>query len=205
MTKIVLFDNNCDIPNYPLNILNDAEAKKYVDGTAFHLYSGQIEALSEVQKAHPDKHLYFTEQWTSSEGKFDGDLRWHVKNLIIGATRNWSRIVLEWNLAADPTMNPHTDGGCTMCLGALTIGNEFTRNVSYYIIAHASKFVRPGSVRVASNTTKDLPNVAFTTPDGKKVLVALNDSDEIQKFAINFNGKSAEVALAAGSVGTFVW
>jgi glucosylceramidase len=205
-TKIVIFDHNCDHPNYPIEILNDHDAKKYIDGSAFHLYLGEIEALSEVHQAHPDRNIYFTEQWTSSQGKFDGDLRWHVKNLIIGATRNWSRTVLEWNLAADPEHKPHTDqGGCTMCLGALTIGNEVTRNVSYYIIAHASKFVRPGSVRVASNALNDLPNVAFITPDGKKVLIVLNDRDTVKEFAIQFNRKSARVSLGGGSVGTFVW
>jgi glucosylceramidase len=204
-TRVVIFDHNCDHPNYPIDILNDAEAKKFIDGTAFHLYLGEIEALSEVQNAHPDKNLYFTEQWTSSEGKFDGDLRWHVKKLIVGATRNWSRNVLEWNLASDPQLNPHTDGGCTMCLGALTIGDEVIRNVSYYIIAHASKFVRPGSLRVASNITNDLHNVAFITPAGKKVLIVVNDSETLRKFAIKFKESSARVSLGAGSVGTFVW
>jgi len=44
------------------------------------------------------------------------------KRLIIGATRNWSRNVLEWNLAADPDYKPYTDrGGCPMCQGAVTI------------------------------------------------------------------------------------
>lgn len=206
-TRIVIFDHNCDHPNYPIDVLNDAEAKQYIDGTAFHLYIGEIEALSEVQKAHPDKNIYFTEQWTSSEGKFAGDLRWHTENLIIGATRNWSRNVLEWNLASDPQFKPHTDqGGCTMCLGALTIDDQnITRNVSYYIIAHASKFVRPGSIRVASNLTTEFPNVAFITPAGKKVLIVLNDSETLKKFAIMFKNKSAQVSLAAGSVGTFIW
>ena len=177
-TRIVIFDHNCDHPNYPIDIMNDPEAKKYIDGAAFHLYLGEIEALSEVQKAHPDKNLYFTEQWTSSEGKFDEDLRWHVKHLIIGATRNWARNVLEWNLAADPQFNPHTDqGGCTMCKGALTIGGEVTRNVSYYIIAHASKFVRPGSVRVGSSVVPALPNVAFVTAQRKKSV----DCDQRQR------------------------
>jgi glucosylceramidase len=205
-TRIVIFDHNCDHPNYPIDIMNDPDAKKYIDGTAFHLYLGEIEALSAVQKVHPDKNLYFTEQWTSSEGKFDEDLRWHVKHLIVGATRNWARNVLEWNLASDPQFNPHTDqGGCTMCKGALTIGNEVTRNVSYYIIAHASKFVRPGSVRVGSGVVSALHNVAFVAPNGKKVLVVINDSETVKKFALKFKGKSAEISLAAGGVGTFVW
>lgn len=205
-TKIVVFDHNCDHPQYPIEVLNDGEAKKYIDGSAFHLYLGKIDVLSEVQKAHPDKSIYFTEQWTSSEGSFDGDLRWHTRNLVVGATRNWARNVLEWNLAADPEYKPHTDeGGCTMCLGALTIGDSVSRNVSYYIIGHASKFVPTGSVRVASNVVDELYNVAFITPEGKKVLIVVNDSDDKKEFAIRFNNQSAPATLESGSVGTFVW
>lgn len=206
-TKIVLFDHNCDNPDYPISIMNDPEAKKYVDGSAFHLYLGEIEAMSKVHQAHPDKNLYFTEQWTSGEGQFDGDLRWHVKHLIVGATRNWSRTVLEWNLASDPNFDPHTDdGGCTQCMGAVTIGdNTITRNVAYYIIAHASKFVPPGSVRVASTVVDGLYNVAFLTPDDKKVLIVVNDNDSSKKFAIRHKGRFVETALASGAVGTYVW
>lgn len=205
-TKIIVFDHNCDHPEYPISILNDPEARKYIDGSAFHLYIGEINALSKVHDAHPDKSIYFTEQWTSGEGDFDGDLRWHTKNLIVGATRNWSRNVLEWNLAADPNFDPHTDdGGCTMCMGALTIGDSVTRNVSYYIIAHASKFVSPGSVRVASNITGGLHNVAFVNPAGKKVLIVVNDNDATKSFAIKFKDKVAEASLPGGAVGTYVW
>ena len=205
-TKIVIFDHNCDHPEYPISILNDADAKKYIDGSAFHLYLGDISALSLVRNAHPDRNIYFTEQWTSSEGKFDGDLRWHVRNLIVGATRNWSRTVLEWNLAADPQQNPHTDnGGCTKCLGALTIGNSVIRNVSYYIVAHASKFVSPGSVRIASTLSDNIPNVGFITPEGRRVLIVLNDSEEDKQFVISFDGRHTSVSLMASSVGTFVW
>ena len=205
-TKIVVYDHNCDHPDYPISILNDPAAKKYVDGSAFHMYLGEITALSKVHDAHPDKNVYFTEQWTSGKGDFGGDLRWHVKNLIVGATRNWSRVVLEWNLAADPEFNPHTsDGGCTECQGALTIGNSVRRNVSYYIIAHASKFVRPGVVRVASNITGGLHNVAFINPDGKMVLIVVNDNSETKKFTVKFKDSFANATLSAGGVGTFVW
>lgn len=206
-TKIVLFDHNCDHPQYPITILNDSEAKKYVDGSAFHLYLGQIDALSTVHDAHPDKSIYFTEQWTWSKGEFKGDLRWHVKNLIVGATRNWSRNVLEWNLAADQNFDPHTDdGGCSECMGALTIGNTVTRNVSYYIIAHASKFVRPGSVRIGSTIVDGLHNVVFKTPDGKKVMVVVNDNDAQKTFSFRYNGKtSTPTTLQGGAVATYVW
>ena len=206
-TKIVIYDHNCDHPQYPISILNDPDAKKYIDGSAFHMYLGEITALSTVHDAHPDKNIYFTEQWTSGNGEFAGDLRWHVRELMIGAPRNWSKVVLEWNLAADSKFEPHTDdGGCTLCQGALTIDNTtIARNVSYYIIAHASKFVPPGSVRVSSNIVDGIHNVAYRTPEGKKVLVVVNDNDVKKDFAIKFNDKIARAGLAAGAVATYVW
>lgn len=204
-TKIIVFDHNCGNPEYPLAVLADPDALKYVDGSAFHLYGGDIRALSQVRNAYPSKNVYFTEQWVGGPSNFGGDLGWAIGNLIVGASRNWSRNVLEWNLAADPSYRPHTIGGCGNCLGALTIGSSITRNVSYYIIAHASKFVRPGSVRVDTNIPPNLQNVAFRTPDGKKVLIVLNDSNTSQVFNIQFNGKIATASLDGGAVGTFVW
>lgn len=204
-TKIIIYDHNCDKPEYPLSILNDPEANKYIDGSAFHLYAGDISALSTVHNAYPDKNVYFTEQWTSAQGNFGGDLQWHLKNVIIGSMRNWSKVALEWNLANDPAHGPHTPGGCTQCLGALTIGSTITRNVAYYIIAHASKFVPPGSVRIGSNTSGDLVNVAFKTPSGKKVLIVLNEGKYDATFNLKLVDKWAILSLPSGGVGTYVW
>ena len=127
---------------------------------------------------------------------------------------------------------PHTDnGGCTICQGALTIdGEEVTRNLAYYVIAHASKFVPPGSIRIAStapwdssvNLTSDeerrevkratviahsnvLPNVAFKTPEGKIVLIIANTSWSVQSAKVQYNGAFATLRLPPGAVGTYVW
>ena len=205
-TKIIVWDHNCDVPTYPETILADAAAAQYVDGSAFHLYAGNISALSDVHNAYPNKNVYFTEQYVGGPGNFGSDLDWAISNLIIGAPRNWSRNVLEWNMAADQNYGPHTPGGCSTCQGAFTIfGSTVTRNTSYYIIAHASKFVRPGSVRVNSNIPGNLQNVAFQTPDGKKVLIVLNNSTSTQTFTVQFNGKNFSTALNGGAVGTYVW
>ncbi|NTE03023.1 glucosylceramidase [Agrobacterium tumefaciens] len=205
-TKIIIYDHNADKPEYPITILNDAEAKKHVDGSAFHLYAGPITALSKVHDAHPDKNVYFTEQWVGGLSNFAEDLKWHVSTLIIGATRNWSKNVLEWNLAADPNYNPHTDkGGCTSCLGAITIAPAISRNVAYYVIAHASKFVPTGSVRIASNLTNNLQNVAFKTPDGKNVLIVCNNNSSVTNFNIKYKGKIMTSSLDQAAVATYVW
>lgn len=204
-TKIILYDHNADRPDYPISILKDPEANKYVDGSAFHLYGGKIEALSQVHEAFPDKNLYFTEQWVGGPSNFPEDLKWHVSTLIIGATRNWSRNVLEWNLAADPAYKPHTVGGCATCLGAITIAPKVSRNVAYYIIGHASKFVPAGSVRIASNLVENLDNVAFKRKDGKTVLIAVNTGKESKTFSIKHQGKTATATLPAAAVATYVW
>jgi glucosylceramidase len=205
-TKIIVWDHNCDVPGYPEYILADAAAAQYVDGSAFHLYAGDISALTGVHNAYPNKNVYFTEQYVAGPGDFESDLEWAMKNLIIGAPRNWSRNVLEWNMAADGNYGPHTTGGCGVCQGAFTInGTSVSRNTSYYIIAHASKFVLPGSVRVSSNIPGNLQNVAFLRPDGKKVLIVLNDQANAETFTVQFNNQNFSTTLNKDAVATFVW
>ena len=98
------------------------------------------------------------------------------------------------------------NGGCSECKGALTInGSSFTRNPSYYIVAHASKFVPPGSVRIGSNIAGTIQNVAFRTPAGNKVLVALNEGSTQASFNIKFKDQWITTTLPAGGVGTYIW
>jgi glucosylceramidase len=207
-TKVVLYDHNLDHPAYPLAILKDKKANKYVDGTGFHLYGGTVEAFDQVHNAFPKKNLYFTEQSvTERPGTAEMRIAQPVAQIVIGATRHWSRNVLLWNLAADPQAGPHTNnGGCSGCYGALTIdGNKVTRLVAYYTIAQASKFVPDGSVRINSQPSDALPNVAFETPDGKTVLLVANTATAQAEFGVKFHGKIFKTSLPAGSVGTYVW
>jgi len=205
--KIVCYDHNADRPDYPLSIFDDAGASPFVEGAAFHLYAGTIDVLSKVHEAHPEKSLYFTEQWVGGPGNLAGDLAWHTRTLIIGAPRNWCRVVLEWNLASDPRYQPHTDrGGCDRCLGAVTIdGDRVTRNPAYYIIAHASKFVRPGSTRLLTPALEALPNVVFQTPGGRTVVVVMNPGSTPRRFNLVDGGTVAVTALAGGAVASLVW
>jgi glucosylceramidase len=115
--------------------------------------------------------------------------------------------VIEWNLAADPNSNPHTDrGGCSTCMGGITIDkDQVIRNPAYYVVAHAAKFVRPGSVRIASNMVSELPNVAFRTPDHKVILIVINTGNATKSFNMNYNGRKAKAELKGGSVATYVW
>jgi glucosylceramidase len=207
-TQIQLYDHNLDVPSYPLSILGDSAAAKYVDGTAFHLYGGDTSALSQVHNLYPNKNLYLTEQSVTARPNATViGIAEPVNRVLIGATRNWSRNVLLWNLAADPKAGPHTNnGGCTRCFGAITLdGDNATFNVAYYALAHFSKFVGPGSVRIGSSELEQLYDVAFLTPSGKIVLVVANTGNFAKKFQIVYHGKSLATTLPEESVGTYVW
>jgi glucosylceramidase len=207
-TKILLYDHNLDHPAYVLSILKDPDSAKYVDGSAWHLYGGKVDAMTQVHDAFPSKNIYFTEQSiTEHDGVTTLNIARPVAHVMIGVTRNWSKNVLLWNLAADPNAGPHTnDGGCTGCYGALTIdGDNVTRLLAYYVLGHVSKFVPAGSIRIDSNSLDTLPNVAFKTSEGKNVLIVSNPGDTPQSFAVREKGKSFTTSLGAGSVGTYVW
>jgi len=204
-TEILCWDHNCDEPDYPLTVLEDAGARAYIGGVAWHLYNGSPEAMSKVWAHHPEKKVYFTEQWVSSHDDFMGALRWHTKNVIIGTLRNWSRTALEWNLASDPEFALHTPNGAVGALGGVTIGDTIKRNPGYYLMAHAARFIRPGSTRVHSSEVDPLPNVACLTPDSRMVMVVMNDADGARRFCVQHQGAWATLELGAGEVATLRW
>ena len=57
---------------------------------------------------------------------------------------------------------------------------------------------------LAESTTL-LPNVAFVTPEGKKVLIVLNDNNATQQFNLKFKEKTVTLTLDKGAVGTYIW
>ena len=84
-------------------------------------------------------------------------------------------------------------------------GDNVKRNLAYYVTAHFTQFVPPGSVHVAASEGVALPHVAFRTPSGGHVLVVSNTADAAAKFAIGYKGKLVKVDLPAGAVATYTW
>ena len=204
-TKIVLYDHNCDAPEYPISVLTDSVARQYIDGSGFHLYAGSINALTKVHNAFPTKNLYFTEMMVTNRNGFS--IANPVDRILMGAVKNWSRNVILWNLAADSNNKPHTDnGGCAMCQGAITIDGDIVgRNSAYYVIAHASKFIPLGSVHIESSVAEPLSNIAFKTADGKLAVIVANKTTANQSFNIVVDNKMFQSTLPAGAVATYVW
>lgn len=209
-TKILLYDHNWDRPGYPISILNDPQASRYVAGSAFHAYGGSVSAMSEVHDKFPDKGLYFTEisggRWATN---FSDNLKWNMSNIFIGTANNWSKNALLWNMALDENDGPKNKG-CDNCRGVVTIASDgtVTKNVEYYTIAHMSKFVRPGAFRVQSgrlSNSTQLEHVAFLNPDGSKVLVVLNQGADNKKFTVVAGENQFNYTIDPNSVITLVW
>jgi glucosylceramidase len=209
-TKILLYDHNWDRPGYPISILNDPQASRYVAGSAFHAYGGSVSAMSEVHDKFPDKGLYFTEisggRWATD---FSDNLKWNMSNIFIGTANNWSKNALLWNIALDENDGPKNKG-CDNCRGVVTIAADgtVTKNVEYYTIAHMAKFVRPGAFRVPSGRLSNsiqLEHVAFLNPDGSKVLVVLNQGADNKKFTVVAGENQFNYTIDPNAVVTLMW
>ncbi len=208
--KILALDHNWALPYYGIDVLNDPAAKAYIDGTAFHCYGGIPDFQSITRDAYPDRNIYFTEcssgNWATN---WADNLMWDVQNLVVGASRNWAKTIVKWNIALDANSGPHT-GGCSGCTGLVTIdqaSGAVSYHHDYYALGQVSKFVVPGAYRIASSNlaTSSIYSVAFKNPDGKIALVVSNSSSRSQTFKVRWGGQSFQYSLPTKSVATFVW
>jgi glucosylceramidase len=92
----------------------------------------------------------------------------------------------------------------------VVIINRKTKTVTYtglyYYLAHFSKFVRPGSVRIDTvNDTVGVRAVSFKRPDGSVVVVVVNNWDEEAKVNLGWKGNTVTIVLPASSIATAIW
>jgi glucosylceramidase len=204
-TAIFDWDHNWDEPESPAIVLSDPTAARYVSGIAWHCYGGDVRAQGRLHGLFPAKDTWFTEcsggRWSPDWAK---NLQYFAKTLVIDTTRNWARGVLFWNLALDAHDGPHL-GGCANCRGVVTIDaatGAVTRNVEYYALAHASRFVLPGARRIASSGDD---NVAFANPDGSFALLVANGAAQPRALAVRVGSQGFRYTVPAASVATFTW
>jgi glucosylceramidase len=207
-TQILDWDHNWDHPEMPLAVLRDRQARQFIAGVAWHCYEGDVPAQTPVHDAYPDKDAWQTEcsggQWGP---KFGETLGWMTDKLIIGAANHWARGSLTWNLALDPAHGPHK-GGCGDCRGVITIDpatGAITRNVEYYALGHASRFVLPGAYRVAAvRRGSDVEAAAFLNADGSRVAIIHRASGD-GPVTIALDGRRYALPLPVGAVATLRW
>ncbi len=211
-TKILLFDHNYNYDgiasqqDYPIRILQDAEAAQFVAGSAWHSYGGNVSTLDKVHGAFPDKDIYFTEASIGSWGySFDGCLINDFRDVILGTLGRYGKGVTLWNLMLDDEGKPYRPGGCEKCFGAVTLSSSdhrtITRNSHYYNVAHCSKVLQPGAVRLGTKgyETAGLTYQWYRNPDGSQALLLLNEgsSDALVNFVTEKHSISCKIPAKA--------
>jgi glucosylceramidase len=207
-TRLFAFDHNWDDPGYPLEIFAKARGVRRLAGAAFHCYAGEPERQAEIRAI--GKRVLETECSGIDSGPttFADTLRWQVERLIIRGPRAGAETAMTWNLALDARGGPE-HGTCAMrCNGVVEIaGRHYRRNAEYYVLAHASRFVRRGARHIASRSAPASPlqHVAFQNPDGSFAMIVLNGGDRARRFTVGEAGRSFAATLPPGAVGTFAW
>jgi len=160
--KIFVWDHNRDLlwERFSASMAYKG-ADKYIDGAAFHWYSGdQYENLKKVSEAYPLKSIVFTEGCIEGGPRpgawFSGERYAHniINDLNSGCTA-W----IDWNIVLDMQGGPnHVGNFCDAPVLADTKNGSIHYMSSYYYIGHFSKFIKPQAKRV------DIKIDAFRTP-----------------------------------------
>ncbi|NIK77761.1 glucosylceramidase [Paenibacillus castaneae] len=201
-TKIWIFDHNFyESWMYVPPILNDAEGYAATAGIAFHDYNGQPTCMTEIKSAYPEKTMHMTERtvW----GTYGADR-------IAQYFRNWASSYNAWVTMLDSRIGTHQwvdTPGATMIIQDASDTEQYWMTPEYYLLGQFSKFIQHGARRVESNygSTDTVTNVAFYNPDHTLVVVAINQTDNEQKFRILCDGKQITANIPAKTVATYRW
>ena len=219
-TKVLLFDHNYnydnqgDQNNYPINILNDKEANAFAAGSAWHNYGGSVTVLDGVHSDFPDKDIYFTEASIGTWNyNFASCLINDFRDIFLGTLGRYGKGVTLWNLMLDNERKPYRPGGCSTCYGAVTINNStyayssIERNTHYYNVAHASKVVKPGAVRIGTKgvSKTGITYQAYLNTDGSYGILILNESSSEQQLVFATDKRSVTVNIPAKSIESVIW
>jgi len=195
--------------------LSDPEAAKYAWGIGYHWYetwtggNPQFENVRRVAETFPDKNLLFTE---GCNGPFNmsqiNDWKWgeaygrSMINDFNAGTVGWT----DWNILLDEMGGPnHVKNFCFAPIHANTKTGELYYMNEYYYIGHFSKFIRPGAKRVVSSSNRDaLLTTAFLNPDGKLIVVVMNQVGQRIPYYLWIGGKAIEFTGLPHSISTIV-
>jgi O-Glycosyl hydrolase len=219
-TRILLFDHNYNFDNiasqvdYPLHIFEDAAAARYAAGSAWHNYGGNVSTLDKVHAQFPDKEIFFTEAsigtWNYSYEKCLID---DFRDIFLGTLSRWGKGVTYWNLMLDDKKGPNRPGGCNTCYGGVNISSSsysygsIDRTSQYYQVAHCSKVLQPGAVRLGTQgyTNRGITYQWYRNPDGSYAVLLLNENAVEAKIVFSTDKHSVTCKVPPRAIQSVRW
>ncbi len=206
-------------------ILDDPQARKYAAAILYHGYDFKdYDRIAGLHKRYPDLPLWMTEVCHAYEAGTpksmvlpnhdyaDGDF-WGTqifKDLESGASA-W----IYWNMILDEKGGPwlvspvHGNPDPNVQHPVVIVDRqkkETTYTGLYYYLAHFSKFVRPGTVRVGTTgSVNGVRCLAFQAKDGGTVAEVMNSRKQAATIHLTWHGNSVSLSLPALSITTYLW
>jgi len=193
------------------------EALQYAHQKAPNKYLIETEGCidAEVPKWKDDAWYWSKEatdwgwDWASEEDKY-----LHPKYVpvyryardIIGCLNNWVDGWVDWNMVLNRQGGPNWFKN--WCVAPVIVDEEADEvyfTPLYYVMAHFSKFIRPGATIVGVETSdEDLLVTTAINPDQSIVVVIFNEFESPKSINLNLNGKGANFGIDAKSLQTVV-
>lgn len=188
--------------SWPPRIEVPFEDRQYDSAEIFELKSSScFDNVRRVADLRPDKHLLFTEGCQELGGRSLDDVlgEWklgerYAMNMISdinSGCEGW----IDWNLVLDEYGGPnHVENLCVAPVICDTSKDEVLYQPAFWYLGHFSRFIEPGARRLIVSSSLDALEVcAMKNPDGKLVLVIMNQSIEDLKFWLKIGGAAGAV------------
>jgi glucosylceramidase len=215
--KIIVWDHNRDLMyQRAQTYFDDKDAAKYAWGIGFHWYESwsggeqMYENVKRVHEAYPDKNIMFTEGCVE-KFSFDRVNDWKLGEKygrsMINDFNNGMGGFTDWNILLDETGGPnHVGNFCFAPVIADTRTGDLIYTNAFYYIGQFSKFIQPGAKRITSAASRSqLLTTAFKNPDGKNVVVVMNQGDAATTYYLWIKGQAAELNALPHSISTLVF
>jgi glucosylceramidase len=127
-------------------------------------------------------------------------------NDIIGCLNNYVDGWVDWNMVLNKQGGPNWfKNWCTAPIIVDEEKDEVYFTPLYYTMAHFSKFIRPGAVRIGfENDDKEMMVTAAKNIDGTIALVVFNESSAEKNIEILLDKKKTNITISAKALQTII-
>lgn len=210
--EILIWDHNKERSlERALETINTNEMRECISGIAVHWYSGDhFEQLAMIHKVFPEKRIVFTEGCVEYS-RFDRDDHLSHAQMyahdIIGDLNNGIDCFIHWSLIFDQNGGPnHVNNLCEAIIMCDTDKKEYIKTLPYYYIAHFSRYIQPGAVRIGFSKFDDsLEVTAFLNPNNERILVILNKNRFAVPFVLREGDNVSELEIPGDSIATICY